>query len=574
LLSRAVLLAPLVGIVALAGALGSGREGDASAASTNANGLPNIVVVMSDDQEAASIRVMDNVQRLLGREGTTFRESYVSYSLCCPSRATFLTGQYAHNHGVLDNAPPAGGYRKLDHTNTLPVWLQRAGYHTAHIGKYMNGYGSRGLTEIPPGWSEWNGAFGAMYFGYRLNENGTLVQYGGTPNDYNTDVFARKAVDFVRRQAPSPTPFFLNVAPNAPHETGPDPPGRCAASAKPAPRHIGRFENEPLPMSPSFNETDDSDKPINIRRRPPLNAAEIANLVRLNRCRLESLLAIDEGVRDIINALGETGELDDTLIIYTSDNGFFLGEHHIRTGKFYPYEESIRVPLLIRGPGVPRGKSVRDVVANVDLAPTILDAANGSAGRRMDGRSLFPLMTHRGERVGRAIMLETGKPGWSNYTGLRTHRYMYAEYASGDKELYDLAHDRFQLRSVHNEAAYGGARAALAGYLGRIRACSAGACRERPRVSLRLRYRSGRIKGKRCVRGRLRARIRGHDGSIERVKFSVGGRRAARDSKRPFRRGIRRGRLKRGRKSTIRALLQLVDGRELTLDRKARGCGR
>jgi hypothetical protein len=284
---------------------------------------------------------------------------------------------------------------------------------------------------------------------------------------------------------------------------------------------------------------------------------------------------VDEAVRDILVALNESGELDNTLVIYTSDNGFLLGEHRIRSGKLLPYEESIRVPLLMRGPGVPHHKSVRDVVANVDLAPTILDAADASAGLRMDGRSLFGSMRNRGDRLGRAIVIETAVPRPVNtYKGIITQRYMYAEYASGDKELYDLTRDPFELQNIQGEAAYGRARAALTGDVARMRNCSGGACRERPRASLRLGYRAGRVNGKRCVRGTLAASVAGSSRSIEQVEFSVGGRGVARDTKGPFRRKIRRGRLKRGRSSTVRALLKTVDGRELTLDRKARGCGR
>jgi N-acetylglucosamine-6-sulfatase len=553
---------------------GSGGKGHTTApARKSANGRPNIVVVLTDDQDAASMRVMTNVQRLLERKGTTFRRHYASYPLCCPFRATLLTGQYAHNHGVLENTAPTGGYYKLDHSNTLPIWLQKAGYYTGHVGKYLNEYGKRNPREIPPGWSEWYAAYGAQYFGFRLNENGNIVQYG--KDDYETDVLGRKAVDFIRKRAPSRSPFLLNFWPNAPHDAGaPNQQGRCGSSAKPAPRHSGRFEGEALPKPPSFGEADISDKPAGIRNLRRLTDADIADITRRYRCRLESLLSVDEAVRDILVALNESGELDNTLIIYASDNGFMLGEHRVRSGKILPYEESIRVPLLMRGPGVPHHKSVRDVVANVDLAPTILDAANASAGLRMDGRSLFRLMKDPGDRLGRAIVIETAVPKPVNtYKGAVTQRYMYAEYASGDKELYDLAHDPFELQNVQGQASYGRARAALAGDVARMRNCSGAACRERPRSSLRLGYRAGRVNGRRCVRGALSASVAGSQSSIERVEFSVGGHRVATDSKRPFRRSIR-GRLKRGRSSTVGALLEMVDGRELTVDRKARGCGR
>src|SRR5439155_6954337 len=224
---------------------------------------PNVVVIMTDDQDVASMRVIPNVQRLIAAQGVTFVNSFVNLSLCCPSRATFLTGQYAHNHGVLSNALPAGGYQKLDHSHTLPVWLQRAGYATVHIGKYLNSYGlNMDQRTIPPGWSEWYGALDPStynYLDFSLNENGKIVHYGRNPTTYQTDVYTQKALDIIKRRAPSSQPFFLWVAYLAPHNI----PGPV-----PAPRHAGRFKNEPLPTPPSFNEQDVSDKPAAIRKLP------------------------------------------------------------------------------------------------------------------------------------------------------------------------------------------------------------------------------------------------------------------------------------------------------------------
>jgi N-acetylglucosamine-6-sulfatase len=557
------------------GVLGSGSKGHTTApARKPANGRPNIVVVMSDDQDLASMRVMSNVESLIGRKGTNFKNFYVSYPSCCPSRATYLTGQYAHNHGVLDNTLPNGGYYKLDHSNTLPIWLQKAGYYTGEIGKYLNQYGAKNPREIPPGWSEWYASFGAQYFNFKLNENGKIVQYG--PNDYETDVLARKAVDFIHRRAPSDSPFYLQVAPNSPHEAGgPNQQGRCGGSAKPAPRHNGRFEGEALPKSPSFDEADNSDKPTGVGRLRRFSPGDVDTITRNYRCRLEALLSVDELVRDVLVALRESGELDNTLVMYTSDNGFLLGQHRIRSGKFLPYQESIRVPLLMRGPGVPRHKSVKDITANVDLAPTIVDAANASAGLRMDGRSLLPLMSHRGDRLGRAIEIETKLPKAVNtYKGIVTQRYMYAEYETGDKELYDLARDPFELENVQGDDSYARAKAALAADLSQLGECSGGPCRRHPSASLRLGYRAGRVNGKRCVRSTLAASVSGSESSIERVEFSVGGHRVSSDTKGPFRRSISGGRLERGRTSTVQALLKMVDGRDLTVDRRVRGCGR
>jgi N-acetylglucosamine-6-sulfatase len=444
---------------------------------------PNIVVVMTDDQTVESMRVMANVQALLAREGTTFANNFVSFSLCCPSRATFLTGQYAHNHGVMGNAPPYGGYYKLDSSNTLPLWLQRGGYHTVHIGKYLNGYGTRSPTEVPPGWSEWYGSvdpWSYLYNYYRLNENGQLVQYG---EQYQTDVYTDKAVDAIRRLAPQAQPFFLSVAYLAPHDEAPResdvPP--YSGTPVPAPAYRDRFANEPLPRPPSFNEADVLDKPAAIRRRPLLTAKQIAAITTKYRLQLATLLSVDDGVARIVQALQAAGELNNTLLIYTSDNGLFHGEHRIPGGKVGVYEPSIRVPLIIRGPGVPRGRRLMEPSINVDLAPTIVDAAHVRAGRVMDGRSLLQLLANPSHWE-RDVLLET-----RSYAGIRTLRYKYVEYRTGERELYDLARDPDELRSLQAVPRHAGIRSDLAGRLAALKACRGQTCGVRHRSRVRAR---------------------------------------------------------------------------------------
>jgi N-acetylglucosamine-6-sulfatase len=250
--SRVLVLAGLLALLSGVAAVTAGAKSDQQRA------RPNVLVLMTDDQTVESLRVMGNVKTLLADQGTTFDSSFASFSLCCPSRATFLTGQYAHNHGVMGNAPPVGGYAKLDSSNTLPVWLQRAGYHTVHIGKYLNGYPGSNRTHVPAGWTEWYGSIDPstyQFYNYTLNENGRLVTYGSDPASYQADVYSRKAVDAVRRLAPGAAPFFLSVAFLAPHSGGPresdDP--RNFATPVPAPRHRNRFAAEPFPQSPSFN---------------------------------------------------------------------------------------------------------------------------------------------------------------------------------------------------------------------------------------------------------------------------------------------------------------------------------
>jgi N-acetylglucosamine-6-sulfatase len=444
---------------------------------------PNIVVLQTDDQRADSMRVMANVHRLLAAQGTTFANSYASYPLCCPSRATFFTGQYAHNHGVLGNNLPRGGFEKFRGANSLPVWLRRAGYHTALIGKYLNGYGERNARELPPGWSDWNGAVGSStydYFKTTLNRNGTLVTTGTDPASYQTDVYARLASDVIRRRAPSAQPFFLYVGFLAPHNAV----GESSEAAGlgrmpvPAPRHHGRFASARLPSWPSLNEADVSDKPKQVRELPRLTSPQLAEIAQNHRLGLASLLAVDEAVARVVAALRSTGELGRTLIIFTSDNGYLHGEHRLPGGKSVLYEPSARVPLVMRGPGIRRGAIRRQVVANVDLAPTILRVARASAGLRQDGGSLLALAASAGAQRSRRVLLEGNLGGNPNkrYAAIRTPRYVYAEYANGERELYDLVRDPFELRNLGRDPARSGLRSALSRQLAALRSCRGAAC--------------------------------------------------------------------------------------------------
>jgi N-acetylglucosamine-6-sulfatase len=552
----------LVAALVLAGA--GGAQSPAQA------GKPNVLVVMTDDQTVESLRVMTNVRALLAAEGTTFANSFASFPLCCPSRATFLTGQYGHNHTVMGNAAPTGGYEKLDHTNTLPVWLQRAGYRTVHIGKYLNGYGRRSATEIPPGWTEWYGSVDPstyQFYNYTLNENGRAVRYGADPASYQADVYTRKAVDAVRRLAPG-GPFFLSVAYLAPHSGGPretdDP--RNLGTPVPAPRHRNRFAAEPLPVTPAFNEADMSDKPAAMRSRPVIPAGRVAAITENYRQRLESLLAIDEGVAELIAALRTVGELDDTLIVFTADNGFFHGEHRVQLGKVLHYEPSTRVPLILRGPGIPRGAVRRQLVANVDVAPTVVAAAGATAGRPMDGRRLQPFALDARLHSGRDLLFET--PG---YRALRVPRYVYVEHSTNEQELYDFAADPHQLTSLHASAAHAPLKAELAARLAKLRTCAAGTCRQGASLGLSVRYKRGRSKGRVCARGPVLARVSGADaGRVFAVHFYAGPRRIVRDRRRPFAKPIARRFLRKT--SRVRAIAFLKDSRIVTLDRQARAC--
>jgi N-acetylglucosamine-6-sulfatase len=533
---------------------------------------PNILVLMTDDQTVESLRVMSNVNSFLARQGVTFTNNFASFPLCCPSRATYITGQYGHNHTIMGNAPPSGGYDKLapTHANSLPSWLQRAGYTTVHLGKYLNGYGRARPLEVPPGWTEWYGSTDPStyrFYNYTLNENGRLVTYGTGAANYQADVYNRKAVDLVRRLAPSDKPFFLSVAFLAPHSGGPrdaDDPGN-QATPSPAPRHRNVFANQPLPTPPSLNEADVSDKPAGIRNRRLIPPARL-NAIRENyQQRLESLLSVDEAVRDILAALETTGELSRTLVIFTADNGFFHGEHRIPDGKVLVYEPSVRVPLIMRGPGLPRGVQRPNLVANVDLAATILDAAKARADRRLDGRSLLPFARDPLVRSGRDILLET-----PSYSAIRTPNHVFVQHTSGEQELYDLAADPNQLQSLHADPRFAALKAALAARLARLRTCAGDACRRGPDLSLRVLYRSG---GARCARTNVRVRVVGSSASrIAGVTFYRGTRVIKRDARAPYSAVVLRRRLGVTKPTLVRVVATLRDGRSVSLDRSLRRC--
>ena len=526
--------------------------GSSPAPGQDIDARPNVVVLMTDDQTLESMRVMPGVRRTLADRGTTFTRSFVSFALCCPSRATFLTGQYAHNHGVLGNRPPTGGYGRLDRWETLPVWLRRAGYRTMHVGKFLNRYGEDlGPYHVPPGWDDWHGSvdpFTYEYYGTMLNENGTLRTY---PADYSTDLYANRAGELIGRAARDDRPFFLSVGFLAPHGGGPreleDPPGM--ATPVPAPRHRDRFVAEPLPPSlrASFNEGDMSDKPAFLRALPPIGAEKAEAIEENYRQRLESLLAVDEAVVSIVDALRAAGELDNTLVIFTSDNGFFHGEHRMPSEKMLVYEPSIRVPLIMRGPGVPARAERRQLVTNADLAPTILDVAEATPTKPQDGSSLLPLVADPRLEWGRDLLIE-GPEGFgvTAFAALRTYRYVYVEYVTGERELYDLRRDPNELQSVHDDPAYAPIQAELASRLHALRVCAGRSCRTRPAVRLRV---SG------C---RVSARGRWIDRVGFRARTRVG------DSSGPFTALVDGGR--------VRATVRTLDGRVVTLYRRLPDC--
>jgi N-acetylglucosamine-6-sulfatase len=446
---------------------------------------PNVVVIETDDQTVADLASMPETQRLIGDRGVSFSNSFVSLSQCCPSRATLLTGQYAHNHGVHTTEPPFGGFPAFHDSESLAVWLRRAGYETALVGKYMNGYGKDDPTYVPPGWTYWHGLLGPSTYDFTsfgANENGHVRRYRGR---YKTDVVAARSEEFVRRTAAAGHPFFLWATYVAPHIGNPRDlllPRRYEATV-PSPLFANAFLGAPMPLTPAFDEPDVSDKPAGIRRRPHLGPAARSVLETLWRRRQQSLLSVDNAVRRMVDTLKGAGVLENTLLVFTSDNGFLLGEHRVRESKVLPYEASIRVPLLMRGPGVPRGATRSQLVWNGDLAPTILQATGASAAWPADGMSLLPFARDASARSGRDILLE-GPPvnhaqDTPKFTGVHTADHVYVEYATGEVELYDLRRDPYELRNLAGTPAAAPLQRTLAARLARLRDCVGAACRAR-----------------------------------------------------------------------------------------------
>jgi N-acetylglucosamine-6-sulfatase len=388
---------------------------------------PNIVVILTDDQRWDSLSLMPTVQSELVGQGVTFANAFVEDPICCPSRASFLTGWDAHTTGVFNNDPPYGGFAAFDDSESLATWLNAAGYETFLAGKYLNHYArTKGLYE-PPGWDRWR-AFATTnaYFNYNISIDGTGVQsYGSAPEDYSTDVVAGLAKQEIETTSPQ-DPLFMWVAPLAPHSTW-----------IPAPRDLGSLDGIDPWRPPSYNEPDVRDKPAYIQSEPRLTPEDMSTIDTHRQRSLETLGAVDDLVGTTVQALRDAGRLGDTIIVYASDNGYLWGEHR-RTGKTVPYEESIRVPLIIRWDRLGSAARVDDhLVQNIDLAPTLVQAA-GASSPPADGLSLLPLLTGHAQSLGRNLLIEHAGAGAPSYCADRTAKDIFVHYATGEEEYYRL----------------------------------------------------------------------------------------------------------------------------------------
>jgi N-acetylglucosamine-6-sulfatase len=532
LIALAALAALLLTAAAPADARPAGAGGD----------HPNVLVVMTDDMNQADLQFMPKTRKLLAKRGTSFSNMIASFPLCCPSRASFLTGQYAHNHGVGGNFYPEGWYGMPRRNNTLATWLDPS-YRTDLIGKMLNGYGALDAHgEIPPGFDQWHALLDVSaydYYNFVMNDNGGLRSWGdpdfarklvefanievtppdvksvadvlakltqvmgpapysywgaSNPNQYSPDVTGRITNKLLGREKRAKKPFFVWWTPAAPHreDVSTTLMGRRGADPRPAPRYEQLSKSFELPRPPSFNEADVSDKATDVTSHtPPLTQSQINQLQLDYEGRGGSLRAVDDRVGRMVKTLRRTGQLRNTVIIFTSDNGWLQGEHRIPGDKFLPYEESLGVPLIIRGPGIAQGRKVKQQVANIDLAPTIAALTGVRPRRTMDGISLVPVLKRHKNPPKRALAIEAPRPlfegaipnnAWDRpYAGVRTQRYTYVVYTeTSEEELYDRRTDPFELQNLAHDPAYAGVKGHLHALMQRLATCRGRSCLVKP----------------------------------------------------------------------------------------------
>ncbi len=442
-------------VVGLAGV--SDSSGRRAGAAVSAR--PNIVFVMADDLSMNLLKFMPNVQRLAA-DGVSLARYYVVDSLCCPSRTSIMTGEYPHNTGVFTNVWPDGGYLAFvaaqDGNKTFAVALQKSGYRTALMGKFLNGY--RASDPAAPGWTKWvSTGNGYAEFNYTLNVNGHLEHHGSAPSDYLTDVLSDKAAAFVRSSVAASAPFFLEVTTFAPHKP-----------EVPAPRYATAYSTSELPKTAAFN-TLPVNPPSWMRAIPGMDSTDLAYAQAKWLARLRSVLAIDDLVGRLRTELATLGVAKNTYVIFTSDNGFHLGDHRLVYGKQTAFDTDIQVPLLVAGPGVPAGWTNRQMISSIDLAPTFEHIAGVPVPATVDGVSMLrqwhgqvptgwqqAILIEHHLSAGRVTDPDAQEIEPPNYEAVRTSTGLYAEYPPGDEaEYYNTSTDPWELHDVPGQAPAG-----------------------------------------------------------------------------------------------------------------------
>ena len=431
-LRRAALALPPLLAVGLLVPQAASTSAPAAAATTPLN----VVLVLTDDQTLGSLAKMPY---LSSQQWIDFPNAVIENGLCCPSRATVLTGQYDTHTGVTHNAQVGD----FDPRETLATALQRRGYRTGLIGKYLNMYDG---STVPPGWDDWQVPYSTTLYNqyrYPLSNNGKREWRGSTPADYQLDLLTTRGQQFIATSAAQRKPFFMMFAPTATHTPW-----------KASPAREGMYASEPVVRSPSFNEADASDKPLYIRKRPMRDGAAMD---ASRRKEWEAARSTDDALQRLDSALETAGVKDSTVVIYMTDNGYALGEHRWVT-KRCEYDECLRTPLLVRYPGQ-AARKVPQVASNIDIAPTVLSIAGATTTRPVDGASLLPFLDPAAApaptawREGALIHWPggnttglSGKPdSIPQFWGIRTAKDKYVELDTGEKEYYDLVADPHEL---------------------------------------------------------------------------------------------------------------------------------
>ncbi|MEO8359457.1 MAG: sulfatase [Vicinamibacteria bacterium] len=443
---------PFLAVVALFVGCGAAAPLGKTEPAVAAKRPPNLVVVLLDDADVEITEAMPRLRTLFFDKGVRFSSHIANTPLCGPSRAILMSGQYAHNNKVYYNNGPEGGYTPWQKggydEHSLGSWLQVLGYRTGLFGKYINDYPTgQAETLVPKGWDDFRGILSdreAHNIHFTMNENGALKLYEASKGGYQTDVLSARMDSFIRAKTAADKPFFAFLSLSAPH-----------VPPEPAERHLKEFAGETAPRKPSYNEADLSDKPKALREQSqPLTKADARQIDVTYREMKQSLLSVEDAMETLIKTLTETGELSRTYIFFTSDNGWFRGEHRIPGEKYAPYEESIRVPMIVRGPGVPEDRVVDNVIGIVDLAPTLLDLAGAPETElsQRDGRSYAPFLAPASKAPipwRESTLIEHFGGGAPfrvrSYSGVRSENDVYIEYVTGEKEYYDLRKDPYQM---------------------------------------------------------------------------------------------------------------------------------
>jgi N-acetylglucosamine-6-sulfatase len=478
--ARAHKLVPVVVLclVAAAGCLGKLTGGNNAALAGEAGERPNILLILTDDADRSLLPKMPKIEEQLVRKGTTFPNAFAPFATCCPSRATILRGQYPHNTGVISNYGTHGGVGAFEVAgnveDNLATRLDDAGYRTGLFGKYLNGYGG---GYVPPGWDKWHGWAGS-YASAKIYENGRLNTHI-LSRRHETDILGSRAESFVSN-AKEGSPWFAYVAFNSPHNP-----------TYTEPKYADDYEGKRYPGSPAFDEADVSDKPDWVRQLPRLSDQERARYDRKHRDRLRAMRSVDDAISGLLGSLRETGQLKNTYVVFWNDNGYHMGQHRMPEGKRTVYEEDVRYPMVVRGPGVRHGAKDERLVSGTDLMPTFLELAGAPTPEYVDGRSLVPVLFGSDPSWRDSLLLEGYDDGFGDKTyvppdfeAIRTSEgRTYVEYETGERELYDLSTDPRQLRSLHDEPERAVEVSALSARLQALKYCSGKACRsaEKPK---------------------------------------------------------------------------------------------